>query len=215
MTLTALLRTGAFADEFARLRNDVAALTPSPRHVVILGAAGGEGVTTVAAHLALALTGLQQAGRVLLADGNLRRPSLERQLELPPGPGLMDWDLSAPLPTRPLPGVPGVQVLTAGSAAASAGGPSIEARLSAACVRARNDFAASVWDAPPVLDYSDGLDLAAASDGALVVIEMDRTRVGGLQYLRSAIERRHAVLLGSLLNRTGRYWPRAPRRPPL
>jgi Mrp family chromosome partitioning ATPase len=213
LNLAAIVRGGAMADEFSRLRRDLAAMASNPRHLVVLGAAGREGVTTVAVNLALAMAGSRGNAQVLLVDGNLRAPSLESALGLAPGPGLRDWDLSSNLPVRSFEvGERSLHVLTAGGSAGSAtNGVTIEKRLTAACLRVRNDYPASVWDSPPVLRFSDGLDLAADCDGSLVVIEMDQTRAGGLQYIRSALDRRHAVLLGSVLNRSGRYWPRAPK----
>ncbi|MEP7300046.1 MAG: hypothetical protein ABI699_00840 [Caldimonas sp.] len=214
MKLATVIQSGALADEFARLRRDLDALSPTPRHLVVTGAAGREGVTTVSTHLALAMAGGRTDARVLLVDGNLRHPTLEQDLGLTAGPGLLDWDTVGPLPVRPMACVPGLQVLTAGrQGPATQGGPSIEERLMAACERVRLEYAASVWDSPPLLRYHDGLDLAAQCDGTLLVIEMDQTRAGGLRYVRSALERRRAVLLGSVLNRSGRYWPRSPRQP--
>ena len=202
MKLLDLLRSPALAEEFERLRRDLGA-----RHVAIAGAEGGEGVTTVAARLAFSLAG---QGRVLLAEGNLRRPSLARELKLD-GPGLLDWDLQGALPTQALPGLPNVAVLTAGKAGAEVDAASLPSRLGAAAQRARQEFDWVVWDTPAATGYPDLQAVAAHCDGVLVVVEMDRSRVDSLLFLRDTMDRAQVRILGSILNRSGRYWPRAPQ----
>ena len=208
MKLGQLLQSPAFTDEFERLRRDLGA-----RHIAVTGAHGAEGVTSVAASLACSLSGM---GRVLLAEGNLRKPSLATELGLK-GCGLLDWDLQGPLPTQAMPGHPEVAVLTAGKSGATLNAVdalSLQARLGAAAQRAREDFAYVVWDTPAATRFPDLLAVARHCDGVLVVIEMDRSRVDGLHYLRDTLERARVPILGSVLNRSGRYWPPQTRYPP-
>ncbi len=224
MTPVELLASQALADEFMRLRHDLEARVPAPRHVVVLGMDGGEGTSTVAAQLALAFAVGRNAaeGRpVLLVDADLRsaRPTghplatLATRSDPAPGGNLWQWDLDSPLPATPLTAQPAVHWLPAGQPPADRLGLApVSARLVAAMARARQDYAVSVWDLPPVRVHGDGLDLAAVADGALVVIEMDETRVDALRYLRQALERRRVTLLGSVLNRCGRWWPPGSRR---
>lgn len=202
MRLEQLLRSPALAEEFERLRVGLAA-----RHVMVVAAQGGEGVTTVAALLA---SSLASQGPVLLAEGNLRKPALARELGLD-GPGLLDWDLQGPLPTQAWPGCPQLQVLTAGRAGSET--VPLATRLAAAAERARRDHAHVVWDTPPAARFPDLQALAAHNDGAVVVAEVDRSRIDSLQFLRDALQRARLPILGSVLNRSGRYWPRQPRTP--
>ena len=203
MKLSELLQSPALAEEFERLRRDLGV-----RHVAIAGAQGGEGVTTVATRLAFSLAG---QGRVLLAEGNLRRPALARELKLN-GPGLLDWDLQGALPTQAVPALPQLAVLTAGSKPLSdLDAATLPARLSAAAQRARQEFDYVVWDTPAANRYPDLQAVAAHCDGVLVVVETDRSRVDSLQFLRETMDRAQVRILGSLLNRSGRYWPRAPQ----
>ncbi|MBC7731549.1 MAG: hypothetical protein H7306_06575 [Bacteriovorax sp.] len=201
MKLVELIQSPALADEFERLRRDLGAC-----HIAVTGAHGAEGVTIVAARLACSLS---SAGRVLLAEGNLRLPSLADELGLS-GPGLLDWDLQGPLPTQAMPNHPALSVLTAGKtgAALDAGdAQSLPARLGAAARRAREDFSCVVWDTPAATRFPDLLAVAGHCDGVLVVVEMDRSRVDGLQFLRDTLERAQVRILGCVLNRSGRYWP--------
>lgn len=215
MDLREQLNSRSLAEEFVRLRGELAALQPSPRHIVVLGPVGGEGVTSVAVRLAVALATAESPGRVLLAEGNARKPSLARALGTASVPGLLGWDQQAALPVQPFPGIEALSLMVVGQPEGRALGPEWGACLSAAARRARADFDQVVWDVPAITRWSDGLTLAAESDGALVVIEMDETRIDSLNFLRDALDRNRTPILGSVLNRSGRYWPRAPRSLPV
>lgn len=214
MNRTELLQTHALADEFTRLRRELEARSPAPRHIVVLSANSGAGVSTVAAQLALALGQGQTNGHVLLVDAHLRGGVDHQPTPLTPsGSGLWDWDLQSELQSSPLTGQPGVHVLGAGQAPVDRQSAApVQGRLLAALAQVRQRHVWSVWDLPPVLTHGDGLDLAAAADGALIVVEMDQTRLDALRYVRLAMERRHATVLGVVLNRCGRWWPRSKRR---
>lgn len=214
MELRQLLESRSLAEEFVRLRGDLASLQPAPRHIVVLGPVGGEGVTSVATRLAVALSTTLSPGRVLLAEGNTYQPSLAQALGLGASTGLLDWDQTSALPVQPFPGVDALSIMVAGQAKAKSTGPDWGTHLSAAARRARTDFDHVVWDAPAATRWADGLTLAAESDGVVVVIEMDATRTDSLSFLRAALDRNRTPILGSVLNRTGRYWPRSARPQP-
>ena len=83
----------------------------------------------------------------------------------------------------------------------------LDEHLHTAAQRARQDHDMVVWDAPAMTQWSDAVPLAAACDGVVVVIEMDETRVDALRFLRDTLARHRIPILGSVLNRSGRYWP--------
>ena len=195
----------ALMQEFTRLREELPA-----RHIAVTGARGGEGASTVALGIARALA---SRGPTLLAEGNLRQPVLARRLGLN-GPGLAGWDRLAPLPIQELPDSSGLSVLCAGTPA-PAGHHDAAALLAAAALAARERFAQVVWDTPPLTLHADLLALGPYIDGALVVVEMDSSRVDELRFLRDALARANMPIVGSLLNRTGRYWPRRRTLPDL
>ena len=199
------LQSPDLLQEFERLREELPVCA-----IAITGARGGEGVTTVTLGIARALAA---RGPTLLAEGNLRQPMLAQRLGLQ-GPGLLDWDRAGALPVQDLPEVPGLSVLCGGQGSARGlGRDDIPALLAAAAKRARTQFAQVIWDTPPLTLHPDLLVLAPGIDGALVVVEMDRSRQDELQFLRDVLARAQIPILGSLLNRSGRYWPRPKRQP--
>lgn len=204
MNHDAPLQSPELMQEFDRLREELPA-----RYIAVTGARGGEGVTTVALGIAHALAA---RGPTLLAEGNLRQPTLAQKLGIQ-GASLADWDRTGPLPVHDLPGAPGVSVLCGGQADGKRlRDEDIAAVLGAAARQARAQFSQVVWDTPPLTFHPDLLVLAPHIDGALVVVEMDSSRVDELRFLRDVLARAQIAIIGSLLNRSGRYWPRPRRR---
>lgn len=174
------------------------------RHIVLTGSQGGEGVSTLATALAITLA---HTGRVLLAEGNLRNPCLARALGFN-GPTLAQWAFNTPLPLQSSQDRPNLSLLAAGRADAGTDDAAIAERLSKAAELAHAMFETVIWDCPPLTSYPDLLAIGAKANGAVVVVEMDRSRADSLQFLRDALERAEIPVLGSMLNRSGRYWPR-------
>jgi capsular exopolysaccharide synthesis family protein len=151
----------------------------------------GEGKSTVAANLAIALA---QAGqRVLLMDGDLRRPRLHQFFELEPSVGLTTvlvgkvTLLQAVQPTS----VPGLAVLNSGTIPPNPSELLQSESMSDLLLDARTaGYDAIIIDAPPLLPVTDAALLAAQSDGTLLVIRHGRTT---REQLRGSMERLRAV----------------------
>lgn len=209
-----VLMSSALSEEFVRLRGTLLAMDPVPRSVAVIGVSGGEGASVVATRLAFSLAAAKSLGGVLLAEGNVRQPSLAQTLGLEVQPGLLNWDGSGPLPVQEVTRPQALSVLVAGVRADGTPQMALDEHLHTAAQRARQDHGMVIWDAPAMTQWSDAVPLAAACDGVIVVIEMDETRVDALRFLRDTLARHRIPILGSVLNRSGRYWPLR-RTPPL
>lgn len=197
------------AEEFRRLCGELQIAFAFAKSVLITAPVGGEGTTTIAVNLARALAENQQQ-RVLLVDANGRAPALHRLFGLEPAGGVRDWDgQSRPL-YKSTHVAPNLFVLTAGIGDETVlGEQPAKLRLLAKQVREKFDFV--VWDSPPITRNSDAFILATVVDGVLVVVEADRTRIDTLEFVREQLTRVDAKLLGAVMNRKGRFLPRALR----
>jgi capsular exopolysaccharide synthesis family protein len=173
--------------------------------VVITSCVPGEGKSTTACNLALSLA---EAGkRVILIDGDLRRPRASRYLGLPAGAGL----------TSVLVGNAGLDDVTQSwgdgstfSLLASGPVPPNPSKLLGsnhmqqvlAELRERYDMV--LIDAPPVLPVADALVIAAMADGALLVVRHGKTRRDQLTKTAAALRRAEVDVLGAVLNMTPR-----------
>ena len=140
-----------------------------PQAVLVVSSVPGEGKTTVAINLAVALA---HQGKTCLLDADLRRPSVAKAFHLADSDGLSNYLIdSAPLESLfvAVPKVPGLAILPAGKAISDPGKfiNSGNMRLLILNLRKRFDFL--VVDSPPILPYADGRALAPSVDGIVFV----------------------------------------------
>jgi capsular exopolysaccharide synthesis family protein len=173
--------------------------------VVVTSCMPEEGKSTTACNLAMSLA---EAGkRVLLIDGDLRRPQAARYLGLPSGAGLtsvlvgkagldeviQNWGDNAfsVLASGPVPPNPGRLI------------DSNHMRQLLADLRDQYDMV--LIDAPPVLPVVDAVVLAAVSDGAILVVRHGKTSRDQLTKAASTLRRAEVEVLGSVLNMAPRH----------
>ena len=146
--------------------------------LMVTGPLPGEGKTLTAVNLALALA--REVGQtVLLVDGDLRRPSVHRYLDLPWGPGLADY-LTSGYPiadslVHPA-GLANLVVLPAGRSTTQSA-ELLSSPLMAELVRELKHFYPDryvLFDLPPLV-YADPLAFAPLVDGIILVVEAGST----------------------------------------
>jgi non-specific protein-tyrosine kinase len=172
-----------------------------PRRILVTSALPGEGKTTTASNLALTFA---EGGRsVTLIDGDLRRPSLHRVFDTPPGGGLTELILTDRLnghragvtlrdnltivPSGPLPPNPGDLL---GSE-----------RMAELMIHLRQQSDMVILDAPPVLAASDAAILSTVVDGVILVIDLNSTKRREIRHTREAIEAVGGKIIGIVINR--------------
>jgi capsular exopolysaccharide synthesis family protein len=170
-----------------------------PVHVlVVTSPTPGEGKTTVAGALAVALARLE--ARILLIDADLRRPGVLRAFPGPARPGLADVlsgkaDLMASI--RPGP-VANLKILpTAPDADA---GDLLARRFADVLRAAREEFDVIIVDAPPLLGGDDSRTLATLCDGTLLVVGVD-TLATAVGEAAAALDALGVQVVGAVANR--------------
>ena len=170
--------------------------------VVLSSCHSGQGVTTIALHLAAAL-GRTRKRSVLLCDANPLSPGLERALRLAPGPGLAEvlaGKCELKEAARPS-NIAGLHVLSAGGDRKKLGEAFETLEFGAFMASVREQYAFAIFDAPPVLDSSATVMLAGAADGAVLVIEAERERWEVAQRAVVLLKSARAAVLGVVLNK--------------
>ena len=183
-----------------------------PQVVLVTSPGAGDGKSTTATNLAVALaeSGLQ----TVLVDADLRRPSLHKSFGVPRAPGLFerlvqgaarDGDGAVPV------GVDNLHLVPAGGAGPTGGGPDgavgagPAAALGSPVVASyleelRGRYDAVVVDTPPVLATADAGRLAEESDAVLVMVRAGQTRAGELAHALEALELVGAPVAGLVFN---------------
>jgi capsular exopolysaccharide synthesis family protein len=190
----AILTSILFSDEVARV----------PQIIVITSAASGEGKTTLATHLAASLARMKR--RVLLIDGDLRRPQLHTLFGVPNTYGLSDL-LALQTDNTDLIGyvaqatsVPGVHLLAAGPTDANALDMLYSSGTLNLLTNARREFDTIIIDTPPMTDLPDARILGRMSDGVVLVVKAGVTTRDVALAAKVRLEEDRTVLLGTVLN---------------
>ncbi|MGQ9458892.1 MAG: polysaccharide biosynthesis tyrosine autokinase [Anaerolineae bacterium] len=192
------------AEAFRTLRTNLRFARPDQdiRSLLVTSARPGEGKSLVAANLAVAIA--QEGKKVILADGDLRRPSIHKFFGLPNRAGLTNFILdteddidrylqdaetenlriltSGPLPPNPLDMV-----------ASRRADQAIQALLERCEVL--------IVDSPPVLTVADAMVLATKVKAAILVIQAGSTRRDVILRAYRTLQKAGVDVLGPVLNR--------------
>lgn len=136
----------------------------------------GEGKSVSSANLAYCLADL--GAKVLLLDADLRMPSVHNNLGVQNKPGLINYLLGTHAladVTHAVPGIPGLFVITAGSALDFSPANLLSRNIMVSLLNnAKKYFDHVIIDAPPVRGFADTLLLHALADVTLIVVPENR-----------------------------------------
>jgi capsular exopolysaccharide synthesis family protein len=170
---------------------------------VVTSALPGEGKTTTAVNVALTLA--MAGSRVLLVDGDLRRPRLAGLLGLEGMIGLTSVivgsvDLDTAIQHHPS----GLEVLTSGPVPPNPAELLQSQSTTDLIAGLRDRYDVVIFDAPPLLPVTDAALLSSATDGALIVVRHSHTSRDQLHGAYERLAQVGAQPLGVVLNRVPR-----------
>lgn len=196
----------ATSEAFRQLRTNLtfANVDDPARVLVITSSVAGEGKSSLAANLAVAIGA---TGRpTILVDADLRRPVQTELFGLPSGAGLTDVLAgSAELDDVLQEGAPGsnVQVLGAGRTPPNPSELLGSQTMRKLLERMGQDYMVIV-DSPPALPVTDPSVLAKAADGVVIVAQANRTNLDDLNKAVGRLRTVEATVLGAVLNHVPR-----------
>ena len=186
-----------------------------PRILVITSPAPGDGKTTVVTNLSIAMAEIRQ--KVLLIDGDLRRPRLHKVFGVSNDSGLGNLlRTGTSLETISIMNllcktkISGLYLLPGGTSPVS---PSIllnSPRMSGLLECLRNEFDMVLVDAPPVIHLADARVLGRFADGVILVIRSGQTTPESAMSACQSFLEDGTRVLGTVLNswdpKTGRHY---------
>lgn len=191
------------AEAFRTLRTNLQFLDfgRGSRVMVVTSAIEGEGKSTTAANLAIAIadSGLS----VLVIDADLRQPRLADYLGIDGGVGLTDvliGNVEVDDAVQPW-GDKKMAVLPAGEIPPNPSELLQSPALSMMLTALKKKFGTIIIDAPPLLPVSDGAILARRASGAIVVSSVKRSSRQQLQRALAVLDQVDAKTLGVVLTR--------------
>lgn len=172
-----------------------------PRKIVVTSALPGDGKSTVACNLAVALAA--SGVPVALVDGDLRRPTVADTMGIVGSAGLTDVlsgraDLVDVL--QRVSDIPNLIVLGAGSTPPNPSEVLGSARMLTVLDQLA-EHATVIIDAPPLLPTTDGAVLASQSDGAIIVASLGKTTYDLVEKAVDTLEKANSRALGLVLNK--------------
>jgi receptor protein-tyrosine kinase len=192
------------AEAFRKLRTNLHFLTVDnpPRVIVVTSSSPHEGKSTTAINIALALAEAEH--NVVLVDGDMRRPSVDRYLDLVGSVGFSTVlsggaSLSEVLQATKF---PRLTVLTSGAAPPNPSEllGSMAAKTVLGELREKFDYV--IVDSSPLLAVTDGAILAANADGALVMSKSGQTKREHLAHAIGILHDVGATVLGAVFTMT-------------
>ncbi len=193
----------AFSEAFRGLRTSVLLSSAGrpPRSLTFVSAEPGEGKTTVASNLSISLS--QLGKRVLLVDGDMRRPCVHKLFSIEEGGGglvtfLAGEDGWTHL-IRPT-GVSNLDCLICGPVPPNPSELLSSERMRQLIFEAMREYEFVLIDAPPLLNVTDGRILATMVEGAVLVVRGGYTPQELAQQAQFHVRDVGARLIGVVLN---------------
>ena len=175
------------------------------RSYVISSPNAGEGKTTIVSNLGVALS--KSKLRVVLIDGDLRRPNLHRAFGMSNTFGLrnilrgeVDLDKArTETLVRPT-ALPNIAIVPAGEGTEDSVELLHSAHLSALLARLMQEYDVVLIDTPPMLHMADARVIAKQSDGAILIFRAGSTTREQAVGARDLIDQVGVRLVGTILN---------------
>ncbi len=176
-----------------------------PRVIVLTSPCPGDGKTTVACNLSIAMAEIGR--KVLLIDGDLRRPRLHNVFRVPDNWGLSDilW-AEIPLENFPISDlareteVTGLSLLPAGSCGITPSNLFYSPRMAMLLNRLRSEFDMIMIDAPPMIHLADARVLGRLADGVVLVVRAGETTTESALSACQRFSEDGTHVLGTVLN---------------
>jgi capsular exopolysaccharide synthesis family protein len=193
------------AETFRTLRTNLefASVDKSLKTILVTSPGAGEGKTTVASNLAAVMA--QANKRVILLEGDLRRPRVHRALGMSNQIGLSDV-FRGQMDIRDVARyskVKDLAVITSGSLPPNPAELLGSARMGQILARLVESASVVIIDSPPFV-VTDSTVLAAKVDGVLLVMQPGKTHAEAAKTMIAQLNRAGAHVVGVVLNRVSR-----------
>jgi len=191
------------AEAYRSLRTSILLMNAdaSTKVILVTSALPAEGKTTTSLNCAAALA--QQGAKVLLVEGDMRRPNLNKNLNLKCSSGLSSMVTSPNGHAAPIvecPNAPGLFVLPAGPRPPYPAELLGSNRMVELINKWREEYDFVVIDSPPVLSVTDAVVLSPSCDAIVLVVRSGSTTRQSLVLARKTFARANTRIAGVLIN---------------
>jgi polysaccharide biosynthesis transport protein len=192
------------AESFRSLRTSIllsGSFESRPKVLLITSAVPKEGKSSISVNLAIVLA--QKASRVLLVDGDLRRPTLHRVLGVSRDVGLsslLDGTAVEENAILPAPDFPNLFVLPAGLSPSNPVELLDSERLRKLLKQWRSLYDYVIIDSPPALSVTDAVVISPEADAVVMVVRSGATTKDAVRRTRDTLYQVNARIMGIVMN---------------
>lgn len=192
------------AESFRSLRTSIllsGSFESRPKVLLITSALPKEGKSSTSVNLAIVLA--QKGSRVLLVDGDMRRPSLHRVLGVSREVGLsslLDGTAAEEKAILPAPDFPNLFVLPAGPSPSNPVELLDSDSLRKLLKTWRDQYDYVIIDSPPTLSLTDAVVISPETDAVIVVIRSGETTKDAVRRTRDTLLQVNARIIGIVMN---------------
>jgi succinoglycan biosynthesis transport protein ExoP len=196
-----LLPNSQISEAYQTIRTSVELSTEqgNPQTMMITSSRAGEGKSTTA--IAIARDAALSGRKILLIDGDMRRPSLHKLLNKPREPGLSTF-LTQQVSAESIvveTDTPGLFLIPAGPKP-----PNPAELISGGAIKTLLNYLSQSYDqiiidAPPVLGIADAPRFASVVDATMFIIEANRSQRGAIEGALRRLASARAHIIGAVL----------------
>lgn len=195
---------GVIAEQIRQIRAAIAKARGAQQGgyaVLIVGGMPGAGATSVISAIAQSYAAM--GDRVLVIDGNLRKPRMHQSLGLADAPGLSDClagTATLESAVQTMSGDTPVHLLSAGAKASRVYERLNSQKMADIVAQAKSMYDIVLIDAPPMVVASDGVVLATKCDASILVVKAYQETRGLIARVINQLHETRAQHLGIIVN---------------
>jgi capsular exopolysaccharide synthesis family protein len=188
------------AEAYRALRTSVLLSSTPPKVILVTSALPQEGKTTTSTNLAIVLA--QRGSRVLLIDGDLRRPRIQKFFKGTQTAGISTLLNGQDVPAKVIVRTPveNLFVLFSGPTPPQPAEMLSSEKMRRFLAQWRNEYDHIVIDSPPVLSVTDAALLSVEADSVLLVIRSGQTTKDALRRATDLLIQVKARIQGVVVN---------------
>lgn len=205
--ITYISPTSVAAEAYRALRTNLqySSVDKMLKTIIITSPDEQDGKTVTASNLAISIA--NTGSKVLLIDGDLRRPSIHKQFYASSKKGLTNvlmGETSLEDSLFELSDIPNLKVLPSGTIPPNPSEILVSNKMKELMSLITNNYDMVIIDTPPICFVPDGLILSGMADGVILTISAKETNVTKAQNAVKALEKVNANILGVVYTKVKR-----------